>query len=1131
MPDIVINEVMASNSDTITDEDGDFPDWIELFNTTDSRINLNDYGLSDNSGELFKWVIPDISINANSYLLIWASGKDRREPGSPLHTNFAIAAAGEEILLTRPDGTTLDSMPPTEIPIDVSFGRKPDGSDNWFLFNEPTPGSSNTTDSFQGELSPPIFSHESGFYTSSFDLTITHEDPQVEIIYTLDGSEPSKDAFSGIPYRYRDSYAQNPGDPAGNMITATTRSQTFQNSLRIQNRSSEPNSISRIPSTWNSDPFYLPRSSVLKGTVIRARAVKPGALPSEVVTRTFFVFPGGRNLFQLPVVSISVNPKDLFDYNDGIYVPGIDFDTWRSENPNQRSIESIITPANYHRRGIKAEKEGQLTFFDIGKDRLDLEQNIGIRIHGFTGRHFAIKSLRLYARGSLGDSNFNYPFFTGAQGEQHRRLLLRNSGQDYNYTFLRDAISHTLVEHMRFDTQDYRPTVVFINGEYWGIHNLRERHDRHYLQIEYGIDPDNIDFMETNGVVVEGDGDHYFNMIQYIGQNDLSDEEHYQEIITRMDPDNFMDYQIAHLFLQNMDWPGSNVQYWRVKTNGYQPGVPYGQDGRWRWLMYDMDRTMTLFPTVDPDWTFNTLPYATTDQGPVFPNPPWSTFLLRNLLKNEGFRQSFINRYADQLNTSFSAERFTALINELSDVIRPEMSRHTDRWKFLIGSISQWEGELDRLIDFANNRAQKTFEHIQEFFELNNTHQITVTLDDPNMGTVRVNTIKLSSDTPGVRFNSSAWTGTYFEGVPVNISAVPEVGYRFSHFQVDGERVETINLTLDLNSDVQIQAFFIEVETTPIAGLDLIHYFMFSDDLPNNTALTSVTSTFSNRRKGQIRFNSSLEGYPFDPNHPSWRIGSMERRNQPTPINYRPEGNNNLQYDEFLGLRALQIRQPFESGGRESSLILKMPTVGFESVVMSFAAMSENAEVNGLFIDYSTQFEFSGQSDTTFVWTDEGLSDNDKYKSLVDGTYQLHTVDFSEVNRAANNPEFRVRIRFDAQNSTMAGGNRVTFSNITLDGNALQEDDNNISDFVLGRNYPNPFSNTTTIPFTVYESGYLRLEVFNTLGQRVALLYDDTIQDGDYQVPFDGLNLASGIYLYRMNVDGYIQSRMMVLIK
>lgn len=1126
-PSVAINEVMASNSVTVADEDGDYPDWIELFNTSNSPINLGGYGLSDNYEDPFKWIFPEVFIEPGEFLLVWASRKDRRTPGQPLHTNYAISAAGEEIILTSPDGTLLDSLPPTPIPIDVSLGRQPDGTGEWFFFEEPTPGAPNSTETIQGQLDPPVFSQESGFYSSSISLSISHPDPTAQILYTIDGSEPSESAFEGIPYRYRTSYAQNPGDTPGNLVTLTTRTQRYGAPLIIQNRSSEPNVISQIPGNWNTDPFYLPRSPVLKGTVVRAKAVKPGFSDSEVITQTYFVFPGGRNLFTLPVASVTVNPSGLFDVEEGIYVPGIDFETWRAENPDQRA--EALSPANYHRRGEEAEREAHFTFFGRGNDRIDLEQNIGVRIHGFTGRIYPQKTLRLYARGSYGDSNFDFPFFGETGPNRHRRLLLRNSGQDYNSTFLRDAVAQTLVRHMRFDTQLYQPLVLFINGEYWGIHNLRERYDRHYLELEYGVNPDNIDLMETNGVVIEGDGDHYFNMNQYIDQNDLADEEHYLEVTRRMDPDNFMDYQIAQLFLQNYDWPGSNLRYWRAKTDAYEPGRPYGQDGRWRWLMFDMDRVMTLYENVDPDWRFNTLYFATADDGPDFPNPPWSTFLLRNLLKNEGFRKAFINRYADQLNTAFSTERFVSLINELSLAIRPEINRHQERWMFI---INNWDSELNRLNEFASNRTDQTFQHILDFFELQNTHSLTLLSVNNPAGGVKVNTIELADSTPGFRLNGSSWTGTYFEGVPVQLSPLPSEGWQFSHWLVNGDRFNSATLSLDLTDDTIVEPVFEEAQLTSVDGLDLVHFFLFDDSLPNNTPLSGIASSFSLNEPASISFRSALDGYPFDPSHPNWRAASMERRNSPTGINYRPEANDNLPYEEAENLRAIQIRQPFEADGRENSLMFHLPTTGFDSAVLSFAAMNENAGVNGLFIDYSFRFSVNSQTaDTTFFWTTDGLAEQDLYKSLTNGIYQLYTVDFSDISTVSNNSDFRVRLRFDAPNSTLAQGDRVTFNNVSLDGNPVPFLPGPQTELFLGQNYPNPFTSLTTIPFTLAETGHVRLEVFTTLGQRVALLRDEQMQAGDHRVFFDTGQLSSGIYIYRIQTQNYMLNRSMVLIR
>jgi hypothetical protein len=148
--DLYLNEIMASNSSTIYDEDGDAEDWIELFYAGENLLNLQGFGLSDDYDRPFRWVFPDITIQPGDFLLVWASGKNRRDPMNPLHTNFSIAAAGEEIILTAPDSTRIDELPPTEIPTDVSIGRLPDGVGDWQFFTTPTPGTSNTTDGYQG---------------------------------------------------------------------------------------------------------------------------------------------------------------------------------------------------------------------------------------------------------------------------------------------------------------------------------------------------------------------------------------------------------------------------------------------------------------------------------------------------------------------------------------------------------------------------------------------------------------------------------------------------------------------------------------------------------------------------------------------------------------------------------------------------------------------------------------------------------------------------------------------------------------------------------------------------------------------------------------------------------------------
>jgi len=187
---VVINEIQASNSETIFDEDGDANDWIELYNNSDSSVNLVGFGLSDDYDNIYKWEFPSITIEAGEYLLIWASGKNRTDSSGELHTNFSISREGEEIILTDPVGNRWDEVPPTEIPRDISYGRFPDGDGPFYFYENPTPGAPNSEPGFSQTLSVPVFSHQGGQYTEPFELTLSSAEGG-DIYYTRDGTVPS----------------------------------------------------------------------------------------------------------------------------------------------------------------------------------------------------------------------------------------------------------------------------------------------------------------------------------------------------------------------------------------------------------------------------------------------------------------------------------------------------------------------------------------------------------------------------------------------------------------------------------------------------------------------------------------------------------------------------------------------------------------------------------------------------------------------------------------------------------------------------------------------------------------------------------------------------------------------------
>ena len=765
-PSLSLNEIMASNSRTLADEDGDFEDWIELYNYGDVPVNLDGFGLSDNEERPFRWVFPDVTIQPGEFLLVWASNKDRRDTESELHTNFAIASAGEEILLTHPDGTQIDMLPPTEIPTDISLGRQPDGTGEWYYFDEPTPGGPNTSENISGVLEPVQFSEPAGFYQTSFELEITHPQDGVTIYYTTDGSAP------------------------------TVNSAVYEGPISIYDRSSEPNIISLIPTT-NPEfrTFTTPVELIPKANVIRVKARKTGYLSSET-NSTYFVYPEAEDKHTLPVISIITDKENLFDDEIGIYVPG------------NTMVEGENFSGNYHQRGNDWEREASFELFDeAGVQKVS--QNVGIRIHGGVTRGYKQKSLRIYARNLYGNNTIDYQLFPGQEYVSYRRILLRNSGNDNGRTMLRDMVAQSLVSHLDFDTQAARPSVVYINGEYWGIHNIRERYDRHYLERVYGVDPDNIDLLTNSWAVKEGGNQQYRSVVRFIDEKDLSLDDNMLEVESMIDMNNFLDYYAAQIYFVNRDWPHNNIDFWRLRVP-YDENAPAGKDGLWRWMMFDVDYAFRLFGI----WgeSFDMLGHLTSRLG--VNNREWPNMMIRNFLQNENFRNRFINRIADHLNSTFRSDRVIEHIGHYRQWIEPEIPLYSKRWQTPSG-INEWHSNLTPLYEFAENRPDYLFKNVLDHFNLSSTIELTVYTETESSSYVQVNSLHVTPSTEGVPENPYPWTGTYFDGVPVTFTAQPSPGYVFSHWSGSLDSIDP-SITIVPDGDLRITAHFVEDTGVPL---------------------------------------------------------------------------------------------------------------------------------------------------------------------------------------------------------------------------------------------------------------------------------------------------------------------------
>ncbi|MDY0088771.1 MAG: CotH kinase family protein [Flavobacteriaceae bacterium] len=1092
---VVINEIITSNSTVITDDDGSYEDWVELFNTTSEPINLDGYGLTDNSSLPFKWVFPEYWIEPGEHLLIWCSNKDRTNPDFPLHTNFAISSGGEAITLTKPNGETEDTYPPVVIPQNYSYGRETDGSAVFVIFPEPTPGDTNNTPGYTDILESPVFSVNSGFFTESFMLTISHPDPDVTIIYTTDGSDPDIDNLGGTTYQYKNTYPFEPGQlPSEEFLTKDFQSFTYNAPLEIVDRTNEPNDISTITTTYHATPSYIPSFNIFKGTVVRARAYKTGALTSGISTNTYFVTPEGEDKFSIPVISISVNENKLFDYNEGIYVAGVDFDNWRLANPDTPTLYN--GKGNYDRSGGGTEQTAHFNYLVDGNEVIN--QRIGLRINGGGTRAYQNKSLRLYARAEHGAGTFNYPFFDTETYDSYKRLVLRNSGNDFYNTYYRDAFTHQLVEGSGLDNQAYQPTVVFINGEYWGMLNIRERLDRHYFERKYGIVEEDIEILEDGYQVDEGSDVHFQAMYSYLEDNSLTDDSNFAYIDTQMDTENFRDYFITNIFVQNTDWPGWNTLFWRKNTT-YQPEAPYGNDGRWRTAVKDTDAGFGQMLDVNDH---NTLEFATATDGPYWPNPAWSTLILRRLLENESFKTSFINRFADLMNTYFLSDRVVTLSNEFKARIQPEITQQIARWK-APSSFSWWNTSTNLLNTFAEERPAYQRLHIREKFDISSDLTAILDVSNDTHGYIKINTIDITPETPGVSENPYPWTGIYFHNIPITVKAVALPGFEFSHWtgSISGTDAE---ITFTPTEDFSVTAHFTDGE--PVEEVTPIYFWMMDGNIPNDTPMTSINSSFEvGSSDGVITYESCFEGYPFENGHPNWRKGSMERRNSPTEINYMPEANNDLTFAS-ANMRGLQIKQPFQIGDMENTMIFNFSTEGYKDIVFGFAAKDENA-ADAILADYSID---GGSS-----WTTTGLLNAN---SSLSSDYQLFEYDFSEIETVNNLADFKVRLRFDGQDMTVDNGDRVTFNNFSVKGIAMELSIGTINTALEFTVFPNPANDFIGVYHTYSDVDY---QMFTIDGRMVK-----SGKLNDSKIPIN--DLQNGIYLLQLQADNKISTKKIV---
>ena len=748
-PVVLINEVMSDNVSAFAPMDGDFWDWIELYNPNDEAVNLERYALTDDETVPDKWRFPAVFIQPHAYLLIYASDLNRTNAEAALHANFKLKASGESLVLNDASLRPLDRLLIPGLAPDQSVGRAPDGGAKLQFYDRTgiSPGKANLVNGAGPALPAPTFLPDGGFFDGPLTVEIHGAETGQSIYYTLDGSAPT---------------VLSPRFTSGLTLTA---------------------------------------SSVLRAVIVGSQGEM-----SAPESRTYFV--GVRHA--LPIVSIATDPGYL-SFRDG-YLYGM--------GPKVLSSQNQVLQ-NYPYTGSNAwqdrEVEIAVEFFETNRT-VGFRQRAGMKIFGGWGsRGYPQKSLALFARRTYGAAKFDYRLFPDQSVDQFEAFVLRNSGNDNqgthqtpprppitefgptttygsyfvngNFTLMRDALLQRLIQETGLDTQAYRPAVVYVNGEYWGLYNLREKMNEDYVLSHHNLPSGGVDLIEGYGTVNAGTASVYTQMRQFFSTKSMAESTNYAFVAeTYLDIDNFIGYHLAVIYFQNFDI--GNIKCWR----------PRAARGQFRWMIFDQDYGFNLWPPsiylpamardyADYD---NMFQFYTAGTGTrvAWPNGGGNTLLLRSLLNHPEFKERFIRRCADLLNTSWREDRVEMLIGEMAAVIRPEIASHLNRWSWTeltrrgFGKPHQaeyqpftqatWETNLTVLSDFGRQRPARLRQDCLEHFQLKRGLG-TLHLEVKPEGAARLRLNSLTID-------SLPWQGIYFVDITNQLQVIPKPGYRFAEW-------------------------------------------------------------------------------------------------------------------------------------------------------------------------------------------------------------------------------------------------------------------------------------------------------------------------------------------------------------
>ena len=679
---VMINEYSCSNM-SITDNFGETPDWIELYNAGASSVTLTGYHISDKISNPTKWPIPaGVTITAGGFVRIWASGKNT-VVGTNIHAGIKFTQTKpEDIVFADPAGTIIDGFALNPTQADDSRGRTTNGAATWSVFTTPTLLANNTGAMLEYAANPAM-NVASGFYGGAQTVTIT--------------------ATAGLTIRY------------------TTNG-----------------SIPTAASTLYSTPVSVSSTTVLRAKAFSANPLEPA---SFIESNTYFI----NQTHTVPVVSVF---GDLTD--DLLGGTGLTAETGL-EYYDKAKVLIAETNGETNEHGNDSWAYSQRGFDFVSKDEM--------------GYNYAVNS----------------PLFVTKARSSFQRLIFKAAAND-NYPFapgapahIRDSYAHHLSQRagLHMDERSWAPVIVYLNGAYWGVYDVREKvDDLDFTDYYYKQDAPFVEFLQTWGGTWEaytpatGQATSDWNSIRnYITSNSMAVPANYAYVDSIFNIESFVDYFVFNSWLVTSDWLDWNTAWWR----GLDPA---GDKKKWRYTLWDMDAILGHYInyTGVPDPSPNADPCNV--EGLPDPGGQGHTQILNALMANPDFEQYYQSRYIDLMNTKLNCTFALPLLDSMIAVIDPEMTAQCTKWG---GAYATWKANAATFRSEVDQRCTALTQGLIDCYSLTGPYAVTFDVSPAGAGNIQINSIVPPS---------YIFSGSYFGGIVTKLKAIPNGPYVFDHWEM-----------------------------------------------------------------------------------------------------------------------------------------------------------------------------------------------------------------------------------------------------------------------------------------------------------------------------------------------------------